>query len=244
MQMKDILAAFAACKKPLSHKKYGSKNYPYYACNHYMTALEEYVGLSNVSIEYGQMQYIQIASGQEMFYISCTVTIYDETGSALSRTGYAGREVYLNNDEREVNLSNLPENVQKLAFKNACKAFGLLVPPRDEVSQAPNETTGAPKQTSNEKLRLSFVTEDAFFVCSNQKGKSIYKVKAHLVDGERMKSEISEIVFYPNRTTKYTDLINQYISRAQNSPQKLRLEVTESGIREGIQQYIFCGFIN
>lgn len=244
MQMKEILAAFANYKMPLDYLEYGKKKYPYYTYKKYYKALDEFVGLSNVTIEYGQMQYIQISSGQEMFYISCTVTIYDETGRTLSRTGYAGREVYLTDAGREVNLSNLPEDVQKLAFKNACKAFGLLVPPRNNTLQAPKDTADTSKRTSNEKLRLSFVTEGAFFVCGEQKGKSIYKVKAHLVDGERMKSEISEIVFYPNRTTKYTDLMNQYISKSQSGPQKLRLEVTESGVRDGIQQYIFCGFLN
>ena len=244
MQMKEILAAFASCDMPLKYKEYGKKSYPYYSYTQYLDALDKYVGLSNVSIAYGPMQFVQIASGQEMFYISCTVTLVGSDGNTLSRTGYAGREVTFNDAGKDVNLANLPENVQKLAFKNACKAFGLLVPPRDGKQGQQKTNTDNTSKPSHDQKHLLFVTEGAFFICGDQKGKSIYKVKAHLVDGERMKSEISEIVFYPNRTAKYTNLMNQYISKSQSGPQKLRLEVTESGVRDGIQQYIFCGFLN
>lgn len=243
MQLNKILEAFTTCKKPLKHKEYGNKSYPYYAYEHYIHALDEFVGLANVSIDYGPMQYIQITSGQEMFYTSCTVTIYDDSNKSLSRTGYGGREVYFNDAGKEVNLQNLPENVQKLAFKNACKAFGLLIPPRNVETQNNISDKNPIPQNSKDRLRLSFITEGPFFIYGERKGKSIYKVKTHLIDGERMKTDVSEIVFYPNRTKDYTDFMNQYISKSQSAPQKLRLEVTESGARDGIQQYIFCRFL-
>ena len=244
MIMKDILQNFKTCKKSISKKEYGNKSYPYYRSSCYLEALEELVGLENVEITYTPMQFLTIQSGQELFYLSCTVTIRDENGKTLSRTGYGGREVSYNSQQREVNLSNLPESVQKVAFKNACKAFGLLIPSRQDNAASGKPSASSEKQsTDHTKQCLTFITSGSFFICAEQKGRSVYKVQAHLVCGDRMESKISEIVFYPNRTSKCVQDMNRYIAKAKSSPCELQIEATESGIRDDKKQYVFSAFV-
>lgn len=244
MIMKDILQNFKDCKKSISKKEYGNKSYPYYRSSCYLEALEEFVGLENVEITYTPMQFLTIQSGQELLYLSCTVTIRDETGKSLSRTGYGGREVSYNDMKREVNLSNLPENVQKVAFKNACKAFGLLIPPRHDNAASGKPSASSEKQsTDRTKQCLTFITCGSFFICAEQKERPVYKVQAHLVCGDQMESKISEIVFYPNRTSKCVQDMNRFISKAKNSSCELRIEATKSGIRDGKNQYVFSSFL-
>lgn len=248
--LKEVLDELQKYKNPL-HKTHNG--YGYFKTDEYVCAFDDIVGVANYNVEYTDYKYQKISTGQELFSVKCSITIFDDEGKPLiKREGYGGYVCkYERDTKKDVNLQNSPDFVCSYAFKNAAKRFGIFGLKKGIRDTSATNAVGATK--SNQKNRdgnvsketsvINFYAEDCFVQIREDDGRPVYKLNAHkIISDTEMEKETSDIIFYPKQYSRNAEVFNKYVSDCGNGKKKqLRIKamIRESGQKK---TYIFMGF--
>lgn len=237
--------------KPKKGKK---MKFEFIPVEEYLKVLDKYVGVTNYTTEYSELQYFKVQSGQDMFTIRCRITILDDDGNVVTfKEGMGGSEFAYSQDNggRDVNLKNSPVYAQQSAFKTAAKSIGCFDfygssdSSDEKPSQNERQTQNAkPAQASSSggKKVLSVHSVGKMFTVEGREdanGQPTYKLPVK-VEGEDV---LSEIIFYPNHYDKLADTFNKFIARTSRKGVDFSTSVTQCKEQNGKKQFVFLGFI-
>ena len=240
------------------------KSYPYIPYNVYKERMDSVFGCCGYHTEYSEPQYMQLQNGQEIFSCKCRITLIDENGKALLyKEGDGCREIMLESNGKCSNLKNLPYFAQQNAFKSACKEFSIFgydcVESCDDEDYAGDSRGGesgnnkaaahgqsatSMEPAATEQKVLEFYSEGSFFDVGSRDGKPILKLAVREKVDSQLRTELSELIFYPNCYKKEESKINRLQADVKVKSVFLRLCVKESGIRDGKRQYVFNSFVS
>lgn len=247
--LREVLADLRQYRKPTSKTNDG---YGYFKTEEIVGAFDEIVGVSNYNVEYTDHKYTPISTGQELFSVKCIITILDDDGNAvLKRECYGGYVCkYAKSNGNDVNLQNSLDFVCSYAFKNAAKRFGIFGLKTktigDDVAPVIEKNVG---NVGNDKSKtdkvMSFVTEGHFETEREKDGRPVYTISAHeIVSADKVKSELSNIIFYPNQYKNCAETFNKCIARcSSDKPARLKIKIGCLPARDGVSQYVFKGFV-
>ena len=219
----------------------------YFKSEEYFDLFDRVIGPVNYSVEYSDFKYTptQIGTAQELFSVKCCIVILDDDGlPILAKEGYGGYVCrYNNKDNKDVNLQNAPDFVCSYAFKTAAKKFGAFgfVKGSEEGDSKP-AANGTPARNTNNRQRndVLFRTEGALFVEKEDEKGTVYKVNAHVVEGNVAERAVSQIIFYPDKYRKYASIMNILLTECSDDCSKrIRINTTLVGERNGVKQYVF-----
>lgn len=230
-------------KANVKEKDMGKKSYDYIPIEDFVVAFNTVFGAEHYSIDYSELTYHKIASGQDMLTVKCTITLIGDDGfPILHKDGYGGEDFsYQKENGRDGNLKNAPHNATTSAFKNAAKwfnAFGFYTA-KGKDGSAKTDSKSSDKKPANRKpeVNISVNTVDGFFSGGLENGtkKDIWKVRATLASD---KSDC-EVIFYPNQYGKDEKTFNALREMADRKSVSMRITVTDCGEREGVKQFVF-----
>ena len=253
----ECLREIRAYKKKTKQKDAGNgKSYGYFPIDEYFQRLDEVIGTDHYLVETDDFQKIRMESGQEMMIVRCKISILDDQGRVIvTKSAYGGTEIqYAKATGRDSGIGNAPGNACKDAFKAAAELFGILgyhgyrtsegaeKPHRERVSDTPAPVKGE-ENPEKKDAPVNFVSEGAFFEAGERNGRTIWKLAAHeRVSDQKLKSSVSEVIFYPNQYGKDAEKFNTFFSMVARQATPFKATVQACGLREGKSQYIFKGF--
>lgn len=219
--------------------------YPYHTIDQYEKRLNNVVGRSNWQAEYQTEPTTQLSTGQVLFEKKCVLKIFDQEGCvALYSEGFGGEEVkWSNKDQRYIFLSNAPGYAKIAAFKDALRSlnmFGIHLSEDRKEQQKPASS----KKEKKPEISMVFLTEGpmAAATIEERTNKPVYKLAAHEVVGNLCRENTCDIIFYPNQYGKDAQKINNLCAATETGQKKISIKVSESGVRNNVQQYVFKGF--
>ena len=245
----DCLKEIREYKKKSKSKDMGNgKSYGYYAIDEYIQRLDDVIGTDHYEVETDDFQKVTVSSGQEMFVVRCRITIIDDEGRRIvSKTAYGGSEIQYAKQGGRTDMGNLPGNACKDAFKAAAELFGILgYHGYKEAENRPvsSESKPAPEQKEPKKdVPMNLRSEGKFFEAGVRDGRTIWKLGAReRVNAKQMRSEVYEIIYYPNQYGKDAEKFNAFFARVDRKATDFKAIVQACGTKDGKAQYIFKGF--
>lgn len=219
--------------------------FKYFKINEFVSAFDSIVGISNYNVEYTDLTYSQISTGQEKYSVKCRISILSDDGEVLLvRESYGDYTCqYEKETGKDVNLQNSSEFACHAAFKNAAKRFGIFGRYDDVYELGSSENKPVKNIASPNDVILNFRTEGVFERIGDKEGRPIYRINVHEKVGENdFRKETAQIIFYPNQYDKDAAHFNQCYELCNESPKRIRVKVKYTRNEGTMKQYVFKAF--
>lgn len=217
--------------KCATHKKMDS--YCYYKVEEYVELLDQCFGVDGYLTHYNEANVNCLPTGQCILLVKATVDIFDVDGKVVYRMeGYGTYEVALSKDTGNfINLSTAGTNANVNALKAACinnGAFGSRSESADDrkgrgKTEGFQKSNAAQQRISNYSASKDtllamkfFVKREMAVVRKDMEGRPTYRMIGYEVEGGRMRSDASEILFYPNQYRKDVAKLNEMVAWASS----------------------------
>lgn len=229
-------------QKSKTRKGGGGKEYGYFTINEYFQRLDETIGTDHYEVENDDFQRVQIGNGQEVFVARCRISILDDEGEVIiSKTAYGGTEIMYANEGGRADIGNAPSNACKDAFKHAAELLGILGY-HSFKEQAEPKSREVKDEKKQERL-MELVSEGQFFEAGERDGRKVFKLCAReKVSAKQVKTEVFEIIFYPNQYKSDADKFNRFYATVDKKATTFTIKALSCGTRDGRPQFIFKGF--
>lgn len=242
--LSDVLIRLREEKSPSADK--GGK-FKYFRIKEFVETFDSIVGIGNYNVEYTDLNYSRISTGQEKYSVKCRISILSDDGDVLLiRESYGDYTCqYEKETGKDVNLQNSSEFACHAAFKNAAKRFGIFgryneMSGSDEGS---SERQAAKNNVSSDDTVMNFVTDGPFVKIDERDGRPVYRLDVHEIVGENCRKDIAQLIFYPNQYGKDSKSFNSYYSLCANSQKRLRAKVKFTRCVGSKKQYVFKSFV-
>lgn len=222
-------------------------DFKYFRINEFVQAFDSIIGISNYNVEYTDLKYSQISTGQEKYSVKCRISILSDDGDVLLiRESYGDYTCqYEKKTGKDVNLQNSSEFACHAAFKNAAKRFGIFGRYADVFDTDSSECKPVSNRSaSSNDCIMNFRTDGSFEKIDEKDGRPIYRINVHEKVGENdFRKETAQIIFYPNQYSKEADHFNQCFELCKSSPRRIRVKVKYTRDNGTKKQYVFKAFV-
>ncbi len=255
--LKQIFQELREFKGNVEKKNGGKRDFDYIPIESFFSAFDEVIGTENYSVEYSELTYVKVSSGQDMVTCKCSITLLGDDGlPVLRKEGYGASEfVYAKETGKDSGLNNEPHIATTSAFKSAAKWFGVFGTYLEDAPAAKasssdtkakaekpaDDKSGDKSKDKKPEINISVHTKDSFFSGGKDKrtDKDVWKIKATL---DSDKSEC-EVVFYPNQYGKNEKYFAALKEMSSQKSVGLRIVVNDCGERNGFRQFIFKDYL-
>ncbi len=225
-------------------KKGDVMDFSYIPIKEFIRLLDSNIGVSNYTVEYSDLKYISIKSGQDLLSVKCRLTIIDDEGEHfIFKEGLGGSEYSYSakNNGRDVTCKNSPIYAQQSAFKSAAKALGCFYLSEYSNEGGNEQSSDRRSEPSKPRKGVDILKVDscgAFYIVDGSGDMPTYKLPVK-IKGEQCKSEL---IFYPNNYGKVSQKLNRLIVKVKEGSVYIKPSVRQCKDWNGVKQYVFLGF--
>ena len=241
----DVLRLLRESKNP-DKKLYGK--YPYYKIGSYYERVNACFGTDHYMVEYSELEFLTIESGQECMHCKCRITLLDdEYQPIMYKEAYGGREIhYSDTTHNDDGIKNLANNTALAAFKECWKAFGIFGIRPDDENEFEQDLSGKETKasinsgSSNDYQKFLLKGENQVTIerTDSRTNLPVYKYRCKDIEN----GIAYDVIFYPNKYKRVGDKMNKLIATALNGPMQLCIKAKKLSERNGVFQLVFDQF--